>query len=395
MRILIVGTTYFPALNGQAVFTVNLAEGLARRGHEICVAYPSEQGTPFQTRRNGVLLQALTSISLRQLHEEGRFSLPQMDVVRTILAEFQPEVIHIHDHYPLSRAFALEARRRNIPIMGTNHFMPENLLAYAPFNRALRPLYRWFGWRWALDVYNRLDIVVAQSAAAASLLKAAGLRPPVASISCGIDTTRFFPDPTLDRAAIRQRFGLHPNLPLFLFVGRVDQEKRLDVLLNAFALLKRKDIQLMIAGKGATLEEMQALARRLAIAGQLRFPGFVANADLPGLLNSADIFVMPGEAELLSIASLEAMACARPLLLADAVALPELVEPGHNGLLFRSGDPADAARQMETLLNQRAEWPQMGQASLARTQKHSLENVLQNYERVYAQTAQQRQMNDA
>jgi len=390
MRILITGTSYAPALNGQAVFTTNLAEGLARCGHAVTMAYPSELGKPFQTTRNGVALEALPSISLRALHEEGRFSLPQTDAIRRILHEFQPQIVHIHDHYPLSRAFALEAHRRNLPLIGTNHFMPENLTAYVPFNHALRPVYRWLGWRWALQVYNQLDVVVAQSAAAARLLKAAGLRPPVESISCGIDTTRFFPDPALERAAIRQRFGLRPDLPFFLFVGRVDQEKRLDVLLHAFALLKRQDIQLLIAGKGGTLGEMQALTRQLKIDAQVHFPGFVANEDLPGLLNSADIFVMPGEAELLSIASLEAMACARPMLLADAVALPELVTPGVNGRLFRSGDAADAARQMAALLDARDQWPAMGQASLERAQKHSLENVIQRYETLYRQLAAQK-----
>lgn len=390
MRILIVGTTYAPALNGQAVFTVNLAEGLARHGHQVCVACPSERGAPFQTQRNGVRLEALTSISLRHLHEEGRFSLPQPGAIRRILRDFQPQIVHIHDHYPLTRAFALEARRKNLPLIGTNHFMPENLLAYAPFNRALRPLYRWLGWRWALNVYNRLDVVVAQSAAAGRLLQAAGLRPPVESISCGIDTTRFFPNPALDCAATRQRFGLQAEQPLILFVGRVDQEKRLDVLLNAFALLKRPDIQLMIAGKGAMLEDLRRLAQQLAIEQQLHFPGFIAHADLPGLLNCADIFVMPGEAELLSIASLEAMACARPMLLADAVALPELVTPGLNGRLFRSGDAADAARQMAALLEERPAWPQMGQASLARAQKHSLENVILRYENLYQQSLAQK-----
>ncbi len=383
MRILIVGTTYAPALNGQAVFTTNLAEGLARRGHAVCVAYPSEKGQPFQTERNGVRLEAQASLSLRFLHEEGRFSPVRMGEVRRILTEFQPEVVHIHDHYPLSRAFALEARRRKIRLIGTNHFMPENLVAYVPFNRALRPLYRWLGWRWALEVYNRLDVVVTQSAAAGRLLKAAGLRPPVESISCGIDTARFHPDSSVNRAALRQRFGLHPTQPLFLFVGRVDSEKRLDVLIRAFHRLKRADVQLLIAGKGGVLEEMRALARALGLSGQIHFPGFVANEDLPGLLNSADIFVMPGEAELLSIASLEAMACARPMLLADAVALPELVTPGVNGRLFRSGDAADAARQMAALLDERDSWPAMGQASLERAQKHSLENVLQSYENLY------------
>jgi glycosyltransferase involved in cell wall biosynthesis len=64
------------------------------------------------------------------------------------------------------------------------------------------------------------------------------------------------------------------------------------------------------------------------------------------LFNCADVFVMPGEAELQSIATLEAMATGLPVLAANAKALPELVVPGVNGDLFEPGHPEDLARKM-------------------------------------------------
>ena len=101
------------------------------------------------------------------------------------------------------------------------------------------------------------------------------------------------------------------------------------------------------------------------------------------LLNSVDIFTMPSAAELLSIASLEAMACGRPLLVADAVALPELVSQGVNGYLFKPGDPADAARCMELLADHPEQWAAMGQASYERAQEHSLDKTIERYEGYY------------
>jgi len=92
---------------------------------------------------------------------------------------------------------------------------------------------------------------------------------------------------------------------------------------------------------------------------------------------------MPSDAELLSIASLEAMACGRPMLLADAVALPELVTPGVNGYLFKRGDADDAAHYMELLADQPERWKEMGKASHDRAQIHSLENTVQRYEELY------------
>lgn len=382
MRILICGTTYHPALNGQAIFTVNLAEGLAKQGHEVVAVFPSEEGRAYNRLRNGVKLETTASLSLTFLHPDSFVPFPSQKRVRQILDDFQPDIVHIQDHYPTCRSMVLEAKKRNLKIMGTNHFMPENLAPYVPGLSKIKPLYNWIMWNWMLEVYNRLDVVTTQSRVAADIVRAQGLRVPAFPASCGIDLSRFHPDLSVDRLACRARYGLDPERTIFLFVGRVDREKRLDVLLHAFQYLKRDDIQLAIAGSGAALNELQALAKKLNLGARVRFTGFI-HENLHVLLNSADIFTMPSEAELLSIASLEAMACGRPVLLADAVALPELVTQGVNGYLFKPGDPQDAAHFMELLADEPERWEQMGRASVEKAQYHSLENTIKRYEGLY------------
>ena len=113
------------------------------------------------------------------------------------------------------------------------------------------------------------------------------------------------------------------------------------------------------------------------------FTGYVPAQDLPALLNSIDIFAMPSEAELQSIATLEAMGTGRPVLAADAQALPELVKNGVNGYLFKAGDVDDAARRIGQLTDEREYWPAMGAASLTLVRPHSLGNTLLRYEDLY------------
>ena len=165
----------------------------------------------------------------------------------------------------------------------------------------------------------------------------------------------------------------------------MDAEKRLDVLLRALSELGREDVQLAIAGQGEALGELKRLASQLGQTDRVHFLGFVADEELPALLNSVDLFAMPSEAELLSIATLEAMAAGRPVLAARAQALPELVEPGRNGYLFRPGDPGDAARFMAELVDHPQRWAAMGQASQERAWQHSLENTVTRYEGLYQQ----------
>ena len=383
MRILITGTTYYPALNGQAVFTVNLAEGLAQRGHQVHVVVPSDKVQAYHTERKGVQIEAVESVSMKIWHQDAYFSPLPGKAVRKVFDTFQPEIVHIQDHYPLSRVVVQTARRRKIKIVGTNHFMPENLASYVSWLASIKPLYTWIGWNWMMEVYNRVDIATAQSKNAAELIRKQGLRVPVFPVSCGIDLRRFHPDPSIDRRACRERYGLDPERKIFLFVGRVDDEKKLDVLLRAMSHLKSADVQLAIAGRGAALEMLQALAAELQLGERVRFTGFIPNEDLHVLLNSADIFVMPSEAELLSLATLEAMACGRPVLLANAVALPELVTEGVNGYLFRPGDPLDAAKYIDLLASRPECWPAMGKAAVEKAQFHGLDNAVRQYEMLY------------
>ncbi len=86
---------------------------------------------------------------------------------------------------------------------------------------------------------------------------------------------------------------------------------------------------------------------------------------------------------MLSIATLQAMGCSRPVLAANAVALPELVTEGVNGLLFKPGDVADAARCMEWFADHPERWSAMGAASLEKVRAHSLENIVHQYETLY------------
>lgn len=383
MRILMGASSSYIAFHGQAIFTVNLAEGLARNGHAVMVAAASDRGYPYHEQINGVQLQAFRSISLKAFHPDSYLAFFPSLAAGRILDAFHPDIVHIQDHFTLCRAMVLAARRRGIKLVGTNHFMPDNIAPYVPLVSKIKPLYNWVLWHWMREVYDRLDAVAAPSRTAAEMLKKIGMRPPVSSISCGVDTNLFHPDPSVDRLTWRARYGIDPNRKVFFYVGRVDREKRLEVIIRAFGLLDRDDIQFVIAGKGAAKVSLMAQVQELGLEQKVHFTGFIPNSDLPSVLNSIDIFTMPGEAELLSIASLQAMACARPMLVADAVALPELVTADGNGLLFHPGDIADAVRCMALLADHPERWPAMGTASLERVQSHSLEKIVHLYEGFY------------
>jgi 1,2-diacylglycerol 3-alpha-glucosyltransferase len=384
MRILIAGQTYFPAANGQAVFTVHLAEGLAQLGHEVTVIAPADHFHSYHTECHNVRIERVAAIGISPRYPDVRLTLFSRVPVERALGACKPEVVHLQDHYPLCRQVFRSSRKRGLPVIGTNHFLPQNILDNVPIMPArVRGAATPVLWYTMLSLFNQLNLVTTPTDTAANILREQGILRPVQPISCGVDVTRFCPNPHINRAEVRRRFGLHSGRTLFLFVGRVDHEKRLDVLLYAFHQLNRDDVQLGIVGKGSHRKALQALAQELKLENQVVFLGYVPREDLPDLLDVADIFAMPSEAELQSIATLEAMASGLPVLAANARALPELVRHGVNGYLFRPGDVADAARQITRLLEEHHRWKAMGVASREQAMPHHLANVTRRYASLY------------
>jgi 1,2-diacylglycerol 3-alpha-glucosyltransferase len=385
MRILIASSTYAPAMNGQAVFTTNLAEGLAKRGHEVIVVIDSPQGKAAETRVNGVIVNELPSIYFRYFTAEVHFTPFPAPAVKKLMVSFQPQIVHIQDHFPICRVAVHTAKKLGIKTVGSNHFLPENVAPYLPAYTILKPLMNWSLWRWMIGVYKHTDAISAQSVAAARMIQRQGLKMPILPISCGIDLSQFYPDPAIDRQQLRQHYEIDLQKKAFMFLGRIDGEKRIDELLRAAQQLTRDDIQLVIAGSGRVEHAMHRLAKELQLGERVRFTGFIPREDLTDLMNSIDVFVMPSEAELLSISTLEAMACARPVLLVDALALPELVRVGENGYLFKPGDVSDLVHYMNILADQPERWGAMGMVSRQIAVTHSLDEAVEKFELLYSQ----------
>ena len=246
-----------------------------------------------------MILSQTPAFDLSFVHAQSAMSFFSLREVRTILDEFKPEIIHIHDHYPLSRTFVIEAQKRHIKVVGTNHFVPENLSPYIPGHIVFKSFLNQIMWEWMLSTFNKLDFATAPSRTAAEILRNQDIKLPVYPISCGVDTHRFEPDLHIDRQYWRQKYQLDPEKPVILFVGRVDAEKKIDVLIQALKLRNKDDIQFAIAGSGAHRKHLENLVNQSGLSNQVKFLGFIPDEDLPSLLNSIDIFTMPSEAELL------------------------------------------------------------------------------------------------
>jgi glycosyltransferase involved in cell wall biosynthesis len=377
VKILIGHDTYPPDVNGAARFTERLAIGLLGRGHQVHVIAPSTTGRPFVEEQDGIVVHRLPSHRY-PLAPQFRICLP-WEIGRRIdriLDEVRPDVIHIQGHFLITRLLATRARARGIPLVATNHFMPENLADHVRMPRQVQVAVSRAAWRDCAGVLGKAQVITAPTPRAVELLASSAGLPGGVAISCGIDASRY--ERATSRAAAR-------TIPNVLFVGRLDQEKRVDELIRAFAQLPADlPARLEIVGDGVHREEWRALADKVGIADRTVFHGFISEEDLLAAYGRCDVFVMPGVAELQSLVTLESMAAGKPVIAANAMALPHLVRPGRNGFLFEPGNVGELAGSLVTLLRDPGLRARMGRESRAIAAGHALDTTLDRFEGIYA-----------
>jgi glycosyltransferase involved in cell wall biosynthesis len=208
-----------------------------------------------------------------------------------------------------------------------------------------------------------------------------GLAVKITPISNGIDAKRF--NPANDGTYLKERFRI-PDKKLVLYTGRINEEKSLDVLIKAIPLVtKIVDAHFLFVGSGGKYRQFLIdLAKKLGVWEHTSFISFLSDEDFPNIYPLGDLFVMPSEAELQSIVTLEALASGLPVVSVNKGAVPELVTP-ENGLLFHSYDSQHLADQIIHLLEDDQQRCIMGKKSLEIVKHHTMDFVSSEYENVY------------
>ena len=212
-------------------------------------------------------------------------------------------------------------------------------------------------------------------------------RSKIVVIRNGVDLTQF--SGAADAHGLRRELGLPPGTPLVAVVSRLTRLKGLENFLEAAAVLKvsHPDARFLIIGETAPsdtayLEVLNRLAAELGVADRVTFTGI--RADVPALLSSVDVSVMPSLNEALSNVLLESMAAGAPTVATRVGGTPEALVDDVTGLLVAPGDSRGLAAAIARLLDDRCLAARLGQAARQVIEdRFSVDRMVKSTEQLY------------
>ncbi len=382
MRILFVSDTYYPHINGVYYFVCRVGPILQDKGHEVAVIAPSASFSFTKTKIDGLTVFGLPSFSVL-FYRTIRLPFPLSIKARLkkVISDYKPDIIHIQDHFFISKAVLQVNKRWKIPVVATNHFMPENITVMVK-GKAFTHWLTAFLWRGFTKVFNQVNIVTTPTQTGVAIIEP-HLKVKAIAISSGIDLERF--NVQGDSHAVKQKYKI-PDQPILLYVGRLDPEKRVEEIIQAvtIAVKQKVDVCFVVVGKGNSKASLEELAKQLGIAKNVLFTGFVPDEDLPYIYKLADCFIIASIAELLSLVTLQAMASSLPVIAVNAGALGELVEDNVNGFLYNEGDVLKVVSSIKTILTNPERKKNMGERSRQFIQQHDIYKTVDAFEKLYS-----------
>ena len=323
LRVALISGNYNYVRDGANQALNRLVAFLLGAGVKVRVYSPTVEHPAFPPTGDLVSLPSIAAPG----RAEYRIPLGLTRSVRSDLEAFAPNIVHIASPDFASHRAVTWARQRDIPAVASVHTRFETYLAYyhlEMFEPAVRAALR--------RLYRRCDALLVPAESTAAVLRAQRMNRNIAIWSRGVDRQQFHPG----RRDIdwRRGLGIADDELVLAFLGRIVMEKGLDVFAAVHDELNRRGIahKVLVIGEGPARPSFEK-----ALPAGI-FVGHQEGPNLARALASADLFLNPSITETFGNVTLEAMACALPVVAAAATGANSLVRDGETGTLAEPGD---------------------------------------------------------
>ena len=341
---------------------------LLRQGVKVRVYSPTVKEPAFPATGDLVSIPAIPIPG----RSEYRVPIALPARARRDLHEFNPNVVHVSSPDIVAHRAVSWARRNKVAAVASVHTRFESYLAYYHLQwiePEVRAMLRRF--------YHRCEIVMAPAPSTAAILRATRMNRDIAIWSRGIDRDQFKPERR--DMAWRRSIGIADDEMVVAFLGRIVMEKGLDVFSEAILALIDRGIKhrVLVIGDGPARPWFEQQLPEAIFTGQL------TGDDLARALASADVLFNPSITEAFGNVTLEAMACALPVVAAIATGATNIVRDGETGILVDASDIDGYAEALSAYANDAELRDRHGEAGLAVAKRMDWDTINSAVVRVY------------
>lgn len=317
MKILLITSAYLPTMNGVTVHVENLYTSMTNNGHEVTILCPRNKN-----RTSSENIVPLTSI-FNPFNSD--YPLPLNFHVPKKIKETAFDVIHLHHPFGVRKIAEKIAKEKNIPIVFTNH---TQYLQYADYYLPLIKNIVKKHIKSALkNLYKKSAFVLCSTKDTENFVKNIYSKAK----------TRVIPVPFNDQILtknnseldIRQKYNLQKNELIYLYIGRIAQEKNINLLIEAYNEATGPRVKLIIGGNGDILDSLKTQNPNII------FTGRIEREDIYSYYHQADLFVSASTSETLGLVFAEAAHCGTPLLGIDSPGVRDIIKNDLNGWLAK------------------------------------------------------------
>ncbi len=336
MRIGLFTDTFTPDINGVVTSIETLRKQLIRDGHDVFVItnHPKLLQYSYQDR-----ILRVTGVEVKFLYGYT-ISTPWHLRAYNEIKKMRLDIIHVHTEFGIGIFARICASRLNIPLVSTYHTTYEDYTHYVNvFDSKIVEKYSKKAVASLSKVYSQSSsIVIAPSEKTKELLESYKITKEIEVIPSGLDLSAFaHPDPKL-RAQRRAEFGYTDADIVLVYIGRIAQEKSLDVVLEVFASLTQRNnaVKLLIIGGGPSLDDLKKQAADLQISEKVTFAGKRVAQDVPSYYFASDLFISASLTETQGVTFIEALASGLPVFARPDEPYIDIVHEDETGFYFNS-----------------------------------------------------------
>jgi len=332
MKIGIFTDTYYPHVNGVVTSIGSLASQLRSHGHKVFI-FTTSNSNCKEPIPNVFRLPGMPFVFF-PAYKIALFYSPKLIFK---IKKFELDLIHTQTEFSIGIFGKLVSEFLKIPMVHTYHTMYEDYVHYIAHGNLVTPK---FAKAFSRIFCNRADQVIAPTEKTKESLLSYGVKRSISVIPTGIDLDKFKNINSQELINLKIKLKISQQDYIILFLGRVAQEKSIDILINQMPniISRIPNAKLLIVGDGLYLNSLKKLASSLNITQYIIFTGEIPWENINLYYHLADVFITASTSETQGLTYIEAMASGIPVIVKQDASIKNLITNKFNGYVFKFQD---------------------------------------------------------